>query len=168
MPLFLRNFLNSSLIEPEELIKLFSNSKNPSKKVWPLFLLSLKSILDKLNVPRNLTDLKKNQTTPSITNHPKLKQIFTKNVKPKKRHEVEKMSEICGEVAKELGIKYVVDFGAGLGHLSRVLAYDYGLKVCCLEQNLELTQRAGFDFFINFFFDKSFNKFKFPGKLIFN
>lgn len=147
----MRKFLDSSLIEPEELIKLFSSSKDPSKKVWPLFLLSLKSILDKLNVPRNLTDLKVNESTPNITNHPKLKQIFTKNVKPKKRHEVEKMSRICGKVAKELGIEYIVDFGAGLGHLSRVLTYDYGLKVCCLEQNSELTQKAGFDFLIKFF-----------------
>lgn len=92
-----------------------------------------------------------NESNPSITNHPKLKQIFTKHVKPKKRHEVEKMSRVCKEVADELGIEYIVDFGAGLGHLSRVLAYGYGLKVCCLEQNAELTKQAGLDsFLINF------------------
>lgn len=89
----------------------------------------------------------KNVSTPSITKHPKLKQIFTKNVKPKKRHEVEKMSRTCSQIAEQLGIEYIVDFGAGLGHLARVLGYGYGLKVCCLEQNAELTQQAGFDYF---------------------
>lgn len=142
----MRNFLDSSIFELEELIKLISISDIPSKKVWPLSLLSLKTVLDKLNIPRSLTDLK-NDSTPIITNHPKLKQIFTKHVKPKKRHEVEKMSRTCGKISEELGIEYIVDFGAGLGHLSRVLAYGYGLNVCCLEQNTELTQQAGLDYF---------------------
>lgn len=110
-------------------------------------MLSLKTVLDKLNIPRSCTDDLKYDSTPRITKHPRLKQIFTKHVKPKKRHEVEKISRTCSEIAEELGIEYIVDFGAGLGHLSRVLAYEYGLKVCCLEQNAELTQQAGLDYF---------------------
>lgn len=65
-----------------------------------------------------------------------------KNIKAKKRHEIERMSRLTAEAAKKLGIKYVVDFGAGLGHLARLLCYGYGLNVCCLEKENALIHQA--------------------------
>lgn len=143
LPLCWSTFLDSAIFDPEELIKLISDQEIPSKKVWPLSLLSLKTVLDKLNIPRSLTD-DESKNVPIILTHPRLKQIFAKHVKPKKRHEVEKISRNCTKLAEEMRIEYIVDFGAGLGHLSRVLAYGYGLKVCCLEQNAEFTEQARF------------------------
>lgn len=76
--------------------------------------------------------------------HPKLRTMLTKkNIKEKKRHEIEKMSELTARIAHENNIKYIVDFGAGLGHLARSLTYGYRLKVCCLEQQVILTDQAG-------------------------
>lgn len=75
--------------------------------------------------------------------HPKLKTYLTqKSIKAKKRHEIERMSRLTASVANEHSVEYIVDFGAGLGHLARSLTYGYGLKVCCLEQQISLTQSA--------------------------
>lgn len=88
------------------------------------------------------TEIKYNE----VFMHSKLKHIFKKHVKPKKRHEVQIMSEICSRTANECKVDYIVDFGAGLGHLSRKLAYGYKLKMCCLEQQDKLTEQAGLVF----------------------
>lgn len=74
--------------------------------------------------------------------HPKLKNLFRKRIKPKKQHEIERMAVLCATTAAECKVKYILDFGAGLGHLSRVLGYGYGLNVCCLEQQEQLTEEA--------------------------
>lgn len=74
--------------------------------------------------------------------HPKLRNLFKKRVKPKKQHEIERMALLCASTAVECQVKYILDFGAGLGHLSRVLGYRYGLNVCCLEQQKQLTEEA--------------------------
>lgn len=68
--------------------------------------------------------------------------VAKKNIKQKKRHEIEKMSQVTARVAQDLGIEYIIDFGSGLGHLSRMLAYGYDLNVCCLEQQETLSQQA--------------------------
>lgn len=73
----------------------------------------------------------------------KLQTILTKkNIKEKKRHEIEKMSQLTARIARDCDVQYIVDFGAGLGHLARALAFNYGAKVCCLEQQLVLTEQA--------------------------
>lgn len=36
----------------------------------------------------------------------------------------------------------IVDFGSGLGHLSRLLNYGYGFKVCTIEAQKELTDQV--------------------------
>lgn len=76
--------------------------------------------------------------------HPKLKTLFRKRIKPKKQHEIERMAALCAATAAECKVEYVLDFGAGLGHLSRFLGYGYGLNVCCLEQQKQLTDEAKF------------------------
>lgn len=65
-----------------------------------------------------------------------------KCIKPKKQHEIEKMAKKCFYIAKKLNIKYIVDFGSGLGHLARILSFSYGLNVCCLEMQSTLNQQA--------------------------
>lgn len=65
-----------------------------------------------------------------------------KSIKEKKRHEIERMGQLTANIAKELGVKYIVDFGSGLGHLARLLAYGYKLNVCCLERDTALTNQA--------------------------
>lgn len=65
-----------------------------------------------------------------------------KNIKLKKRHEIEKMSQLTASIAYEYGIKYIVDFGSGLGHLARLLTYGHRLNVCCLEMQAPLTKQA--------------------------
>lgn len=79
--------------------------------------------------------------------HPKTKNILTKkNIKEKKRHEIERMSQLTANIANEYGVKYIVDFGAGLGHLARLLAYGHRLNVCCLEMQIALTKQAKYDY----------------------
>lgn len=52
------------------------------------------------------------------------------------------MSQLTANIANELDVKYVIDFGAGLGHLARSLTYRYGINMCCLEKEFELTNQA--------------------------
>lgn len=75
--------------------------------------------------------------------HPKIKTILMKkNIKEKKRHEIERMSKLTADVAKKLHVKYIVDFGSGVGHLARLLVYGYKLNVCCLEKDKALIEQA--------------------------
>lgn len=78
----------------------------------------------------------------SAYTHPKLQNTLSKHIKPKKRHEINQMSVACAQAATANNVQYIVDFGSGLGHLSRVIAYKYGLHVCCLEQQQLLTTQA--------------------------
>lgn len=52
------------------------------------------------------------------------------------------MSRFTADVAKELDLKYIVDFGSGVGHIARLLSYGYGLNVCCLEKEISLIEKA--------------------------
>lgn len=52
------------------------------------------------------------------------------------------MSQLTAKIANELDVNYVIDFGAGLGHLARSLTYSCELNVCCLEKEIELTNQA--------------------------
>lgn len=65
-----------------------------------------------------------------------------KNVKLKKRHEIEVMAKMCYKTALESGCFNIVDVGSGLGHLSRILAYQYGFRICTFEANDILSKTA--------------------------
>lgn len=55
------------------------------------------------------------------------------------------LSAHVSEYARLCDVKNIVDFGSGLGHLSRFIAVNGGgLRVCCLEQNGQLAQCARF------------------------
>ncbi|XP_034477721.1 protein RRNAD1 isoform X2 [Drosophila innubila] len=68
--------------------------------------------------------------------------MFMKCVKPKKSHEIKRMAAICARSCQQNSIDFVVDFGAGLGHLARILGYGYGINVCCFEMQANLNQQA--------------------------
>jgi hypothetical protein len=80
--------------------------------------------------------------SPCFTQDEKLLKLFWKNVKAKKRHEISIMSKICYETAVKTDCFYIVDIGSGLGHLSRLLNYGYGFKVCTIEAQEVLSQQA--------------------------
>lgn len=50
--------------------------------------------------------------------------------------------QMTANVAQTKSCQYIVDVGSGLGHLARLLAYGYGLKVCCLEAQENLSREA--------------------------
>ncbi|XP_014667521.1 PREDICTED: uncharacterized protein LOC106809081 isoform X4 [Priapulus caudatus] len=54
---------------------------------------------------------------------------------PKKVHEVEWMSSLVADVCLKTQCDVVVDIGAGLGYLSRVLSSIHGLRVICIESD---------------------------------
>ena len=59
--------------------------------------------------------------------------IFRRHVKPKKQHEIQKLGEAISFIAKAAKCNNVVDVGAGLGHLSRVLKFKHDLEVTTVE-----------------------------------
>lgn len=52
------------------------------------------------------------------------------------------MAALCKHIHTETPVDFIVDFGAGLGHLARVLGYAYNIKVCCLEMQNELNRQG--------------------------
>lgn len=76
------------------------------------------------------------------TCHAKLKPIFQKKVKTKKRHEIELMAQLCHQSCQNYKVDFVIDFGAGIGHLARLLNYGYNIPVCCLEKEERLNRQA--------------------------
>lgn len=158
-------------VPPEYLSDLLiSPNQNKEKIVWPLSLLALRRVLQRLCISRTSQSSSESNgnhnRTSSVCNgkedtqmnginannekgqfdcltHPKIKTILTKkNIKVKKRHEIELMGSLTADVARESDVKYIIDFGAGLGHLARLLAYGYRLNVCCLERDSTLIEQA--------------------------
>ncbi|XP_059613157.1 methyltransferase-like protein 25B [Phlebotomus argentipes] len=119
--------------------------------VLPLSILTLKYLIQRLSISRKQEKIG-NLHFPGLIGHPKFRNLFAKNVKIKKRHEIERMSAICSETAERCGVEYLVDVGGGLGHLSRVLAFGHGKKVCCVERqdSLNIQARVLDDQFLRF------------------
>lgn len=134
-------------------------------RVWPLSLIALRQVIRKLEINRNhnereaikcrgrengevsdvncLSTGKINSVNLSSNlKHPKFDKLFIKHVKTKKRYEIEKIAKILNECTSKTNCTCVVDIGAGVGHLSRVLAFKYGLNVICIEQDSTLTNQA--------------------------
>lgn len=128
-----------SNISMEQLGKLLDLSCPIRSKLYPLSLLSLRSIIINNLLPRkqlyNLSSLKDFEND-------KIKNVFWKNVKLKKKHEISALADLCYQSALKTGCHCIVDIGAGVGHLSRLLAYKYGFKVCTFEVNSVLSHTA--------------------------
>lgn len=119
----------------DQILNLDESKDVPCTTVLPLSLLALRKCIRKLSTPRSVPKVTANiQTSP-------LKYLY-KKVKDKKCHEIERMAKLCAETAKKCETNYVVDFGAGLGHLARILAFQHGMRVCCLEQQEKLSAEA--------------------------
>ncbi|XP_013183905.1 methyltransferase-like protein 25B [Amyelois transitella] len=73
---------------------------------------------------------------------PKLKNLFLKHVKLKKRHEISVMADIVKMTGSEVDCDAVVDFGSGLGHLVRMLAYKHEFHAAGIECQTQLTEEA--------------------------
>nr|XP_034172675.1 protein RRNAD1-like [Osmia lignaria] len=135
------------------------------KRVWPLSLLALRQVTNILQVNRNHEDPESIiSCEPNIPNNNnnnetfrkdkneafeelhsqdhKFRNLFSKHIKKKKRYEIQEIAEVCADCAYEANCKCIVDIGAGMGHLARILAFRYGLYVTCIEQDCILLQQA--------------------------
>jgi len=110
--------------------------------VRPLSILAIKSIMAHtclIRTPNN-SNLK---PAPTAFHHEEtLQKIFSKHVKPKKLYEIQAIAQETAGLASQCGVKWVFDVGSGLGHLSRLLAYGYDIKVIGLETQAVLVDKA--------------------------
>ncbi|XP_016957699.1 methyltransferase-like protein 25B isoform X1 [Drosophila biarmipes] len=127
----------------DNLEDLLQNEDHDMQLNWPLDLMDLWHELRKLCIGRAPKKQIENSVPCPLLGHPKLKHMFLKRVKPKKQHEVRRMAEICALSHRQTPVDFVLDFGAGVGHLARILGYGYGVQVCCLEMQPDLNQQAG-------------------------
>lgn len=61
-------------------------------------------------------------------------------VKNKKRHEIATICSYIGHLKQNFLIDRVIDIGGGVGHLSRILAYYYGLEATSIDQDKQLQE----------------------------
>lgn len=114
----------------------------------PLSLICLRLLLKNLSLPRNCI-AKETDNTTNFYADKRLMNLFWKNVKVKKRHEIMEMAKLCHKTATECNCFYIVDVGSGLGHLSRILGYGYKFNVLSIEasENFSLqAKRLDFNF----------------------
>ncbi|XP_050316143.1 methyltransferase-like protein 25B [Anthonomus grandis grandis] len=132
-----REFLqNISIQQMDDLLNCY-NACN-SRTLPPLSILCIQEIVRGFSVNRK-------QIVPReklLKNEQNFMKHFQKKVKLKKIHEIEIMSKICNETSLQTGCRNVVDIGSGLGHLSRMLSFRYGLNVCTIEANQDLVRLA--------------------------
>jgi len=74
--------------------------------------------------------------------HSGLRHVFRKHVKPKKQHEMCRLARLIDSVGESQEFERVLDIGAGVGHLSRYLSYNYKLQVACVDGDGQLTGSA--------------------------
>ncbi|KAI8036812.1 methyltransferase-like protein 25B isoform X1 [Drosophila gunungcola] len=127
----------------ENLAELLVDENHDLQVKWPEELVELQHELQKLCISRAPKNKAENSFPCPLLDHPKLKHMFLKRVKPKKQHEIARMAEICALSHRQSPVDFVVDFGAGVGHLARILGYGYGLRVCCFEMQPDLNKQAG-------------------------
>ncbi|KAH9518431.1 Ribosomal RNA adenine dimethylase domain-containing protein 1 [Bulinus truncatus] len=62
-----------------------------------------------------------------------MEHMFRKHVKPKKQHEINKLGRAIKVLSETCHCSQIIDVGAGLGHLSRLLTFQHGLKAITVE-----------------------------------
>lgn len=62
-----------------------------------------------------------------------MRHVFRKHVKPKKQHEINNLGQVVSLLSQAAKTSAVVDVGAGLGHLARLLAFQHNLRVTTIE-----------------------------------
>ncbi|XP_053665530.1 methyltransferase-like protein 25B [Anopheles marshallii] len=130
-----------STVPIQQLPELLSfECRSNETNVWPLTLLALRSLFRRLVHTRSKPK-EQQPTTSSGVNHKKTA-LFKKSVKLKKRHEIEQFAINCSREPLESFCNTLIDIGSGQGNLARSLAYGYGFRVCCLDQNESFVQAA--------------------------
>ena len=64
------------------------------------------------------------------------------SIKPKKMHEIVRLSELSDRVASEAGCDVIVDVGSGQGYLSRALAFERKWEVVAIEMAADNVREA--------------------------
>ncbi|XP_055625557.1 methyltransferase-like protein 25B [Toxorhynchites rutilus septentrionalis] len=131
-------------LEIQNLKDLLTTDSQPSEaNIWPLSILAIRAFLRSFCLPRQLSlNTRKSTSEPPTSLKQALQKLFDKSVKLKKRHEIEKFSEECWRTGRNTDVEYLVDIGSGQGNLARALAFQYGFKVCCIEQDEKLVETA--------------------------
>ncbi|XP_039760390.1 protein RRNAD1-like isoform X2 [Pararge aegeria] len=129
-------------LDPKDLGDILSGNK--TVHILPLSLLALFKTIKSLNIPRQgYNSIRSNKVINKCScDHPKLKNLFIKHVKLKKRHEANTMAEFVSIYARQSNCNAVVDFGSGLGHLIRILSYKYNVHSVGIEMQTRLTEEA--------------------------
>nr|CDJ91768.1 protein RRNAD1-like [Haemonchus contortus] len=144
--------------EPEDLVCLVTVSHYPSKVVLPLSILCLKSIISRLpsrSAVRSSSDIakacgmrSKHALVPSDRASIGIaaNNILRTKMKLKKQYEIDcvvRMATILRENEAGPFFNTLIDIGAGMGHLSRVLSIAFpDCPVVAVEQDKELVQRS--------------------------
>ena len=129
-----------------------------SQSPFPLSLLALKSSVKALSLTRspvpNLDPIREFfSVSPNGSTWPppafgsdmsrSVYNIFRKHIKEKKQHEIVRMVQLTDLLAaKSGGCHQVVDIGSGVGHLSRLLSYDRGFRVTCVDTEKDFSASA--------------------------
>lgn len=137
-------------MDPKDLGRILLGAQ--TNHVLPLSFMSLLKCVKMLSLPRKQQTVKmphinfnsQNLSSADYTcaTHPRLRNLFLKHVKLKKRHEISVMADVVTYVACERNCNSVVDFGSGLGHLIRLLAYKNGIQAAGIECQNKLTEEA--------------------------
>lgn len=154
MPKSWKNCLEN--IRQKDIPQLLCSDK-PPKHVFPLALLSLRSISFEM---RKLRKMAKESSLPfrseekESASHLALSfstehqfpvkplkvsdNILCRRIKLKKRHEIERLCKVIPPLMKTVNdCKEIVDCGSGQGHLDRILSIVYGYKVFSIESDCD-------------------------------
>ncbi|XP_065838158.1 methyltransferase-like protein 25B [Oscarella lobularis] len=112
-------------VSTEQLAEMLSPRGHPKRRStpWPLSLEAFVATCHALALPRQ----------PAAKEAASLSHSFSRFVKGKKRHELERLVPVIDRVCSLNDISCVVDVGCGQGHLARLLAYGYGMSVDAVE-----------------------------------
>ncbi|XP_066153902.1 methyltransferase-like protein 25B [Euwallacea fornicatus] len=123
----------------EQLGVLLSYHQPSMSALVPLTIMCLQKIVQNFSVTRAQVPITSTAVPPETELFNK---YIWKNVKMKKKHEIEIMSRVCYDMGLKSKCFNIVDVGSGLGHLSRMLAYKYGFNICTFEANEKLIRAA--------------------------
>ncbi|XP_076322980.1 methyltransferase-like protein 25B isoform X4 [Tachypleus tridentatus] len=91
-------------------------------------------------VPTDMTKVSKikwlkavNEFSATGGQHVNLEHIFRRRVRPKKQHEILRLTQVIDLVLKQIQCDQVIDVGSGQGHLARLLALGYHFQVATVE-----------------------------------
>jgi hypothetical protein len=129
------------------------NKKVPNE--WHEFLksLSIENYLEMVkgkyefkNIPNSLETFIKNsqhyQLDKSCIKVEKIDIGKERKIKPKKKHEVERMTKFISDLAKENKCTTIVDIGSGRGYISNLLSSKYSLNVIGIDDKENITESS--------------------------